>query len=111
MLRVLHEIFPEAPIFTVLFDEQKMRRFFPKADIQSSLLSRLKKTFPRSVLLSFMPHAIESFDFRGFDLVISSSSLFAKGIITSPGTLHISYCHTPPRFLWDDMHFSFSRYS
>lgn len=51
-----------------------------------------------------MPRAFENFDLSDFDLVISSSSAFAKGVITSPNSVHICYCHTPPRYLWDLTH-------
>jgi len=51
-----------------------------------------------------MPIAVEFFDLRGYDLVISDTSSFAKGVITSPETLHICYCHTPTRYLWSDTH-------
>lgn len=51
-----------------------------------------------------MPMAVEFFDLRDFDLVISDASAFAKGVITSPDTLHICYCHTPTRYLWSDAH-------
>ena len=54
--------------------------------------------------LPFMPTATESFNLDGFDVVLSSSSMFAKGVITQPETLHISYCHTPTRYLWSDSH-------
>ncbi|HUC20106.1 MAG TPA: glycosyltransferase, partial [Candidatus Polarisedimenticolaceae bacterium] len=52
-------------------------------------------------LLPWLPAAIEQFDFSGYDVVISSSSAFAKGVITKPETLHLCYCHSPMRFVWD----------
>ncbi len=51
-----------------------------------------------------MPFAVEQFDLSAYDVVLSDSASFAKGIITKPATLHISYCHTPPRYAWDDSH-------
>ena len=102
VLKALHEIWPEAPIF-VLFRDCKKISNFNNAKIHESFLSRLP--FGKSQYqwyLSWMPLATESHDLENFDVVISTSSVFAKGIITGPNTLHISYCHTPPRFLWAD---------
>jgi len=102
VLKALHEIWPEAPIF-VLFHDKKKITSFPDENIKESFISRLP--FGRTSYqwyLPWMPLATESHDLKGFDVVISTSSMFSKGIITSPDTLHISYCHTPPRFLWAD---------
>ena len=55
-------------------------------------------------ILPFLPYAIEQLDLRKYDLIISSSHAFAKGILTSPDQLHISYVHTPMRYAWDQMH-------
>jgi glycosyltransferase involved in cell wall biosynthesis len=103
VLGVLHEIFPEAPIYTLLYDPTKLHGKFKDADIRTSFLQK----FPRFMkkrqryLLPFMPTAPETFNLRDFDLVISSSSAFAKGIIVKPKTIHISYCHSPMRYVWD----------
>lgn len=118
VLLELHKMFPEAPIYTLLYDERQMRKFLKDAEIRTSFLQK----FPSFLrhhhkhLLPFLPVAAESFDLRDFDLVISSSSAFAKSIITRPDTVHISYCHSPSRFLWDwsheyikDMHLGFVR--
>jgi len=102
VLKALHEIWPEAPIF-VLFHDPKKVSGFEQATIKQSWLGRvpfIKKKY--QWFLPWMPMATEKLDLRGFDAVISSTSLFAKGVITHPGTMHISYCHTPPRFLWAD---------
>ncbi|MFH0852486.1 MAG: glycosyltransferase [bacterium] len=103
VLLKLHEIFPEAPIYTLLYDEEKMGGVLAGADIRPSFLQKLPKFIRRRQkhLLPFLPVAAETFDLREFDLVISSSSAFAKSIITRPGTTHICYCHAPSRFLWD----------
>ncbi len=106
VLQVLHEMFPDAPIYTLLWDESRMRQFFPNAKIRTSSLERapgfLKKS-PRR-LLPFIPIAVEGMDFSGYDLVISSSSAFIKGIVTRSHSVHISYCHAPSRFLWEWTH-------
>ncbi|MDP3993895.1 MAG: glycosyltransferase [Candidatus Doudnabacteria bacterium] len=104
VLQSLHELFPQAPIFTLVHDPLKTEGFFSKWDVRTSFLRK----FPRGVsnykwYLPLMPKAIESFDFKGYDLVISDSSAFAKGIITHKPSVHISYCHTPTRYLWQEM--------
>lgn len=103
VLFALHNIFPDAPIYTILADREKIKKYLPQADIRESFLGQLP-AFIRSRhrwLLPLMPTAIESFDLSEFDLVISSSSAFAKGVITRSKTAHICYCHSPARFLWD----------
>lgn len=104
VLRAFHEIWPGAPIFVLFHDKKKIGYFSPD-NIRQSFL----KNFPfvKSCFqwyLPWMPAATEHHDLNEYDVVLSSSSGFAKGVITSPHTLHISYCHTPPRFLWADSH-------
>ncbi len=106
MFLELADMFPEAPIYAFLYDQEKMGKYFPAERIRTSFLQKFPKWWrsrPR-YLLAFMPVAPETFDLRDFDLVISSSSAFAKGIITRPKTVHINYCHNPARFLWDYSH-------
>lgn len=101
VLAVLADIFPDAPIYTSVYDAEKVREF-SKYDIRTSFLQKLpllKKK--RELLIPLTPIAFEQFDFSKYDLVISSSTMAAKGVITKPETIHISYCHTPPRYLWD----------
>ncbi|MBU3965708.1 glycosyltransferase [Patescibacteria group bacterium] len=99
----LRNLWPEAPVYTLFYEEDFARKYFPNADIRASFLQK----FPRFLLqrkkflLPFLAIAAETLDLRDFDVVISSSSSFAKGIIVKPRTVHISYCHTPTRFLWD----------
>lgn len=102
VLKSLHEIWPEAPVFVLIHDKEKVEGFSDEI-IKESFLAKLP--FGRKAyqwLLPWMPVATEGHDLRNYDVVISTSSMFAKGIITGPDTLHISYCHTPPRFLWAD---------
>lgn len=105
-LKVLADMFPDAPIYTSVYDKEKFQSWFEYSRIVCSSLQDkpnfLKKRY--KFLLPFLPSAFESFDFTGFDLVISSSSSFAKGIVTPLHTKHINYCHTPTRFLWDSYH-------
>ncbi|MDD5490118.1 MAG: glycosyltransferase [Candidatus Moranbacteria bacterium] len=103
VLSVLHEIFPEAPIYTLLYDPAKMRGKFKDAEIRPSFLQKFPKFLKKrhKWLLPLMPTAPETFNLRDFDLVVSSSSAFAKGIIVKPKTIHVSYCHSPMRYSWD----------
>ncbi len=104
VLKAMHEIWPAAPIFLLFHDRVKMPHFIA-ADIRESFLARLPGGRTHyQWYLPWMPLATERLNLSGFDVVVSTSSLFAKGVITHPGTLHISYCHTPPRFLWADTH-------
>ncbi len=102
MLAELCVIFPEAPIYTLMYDEAATRGLFAGRVVRTSFLDRwpLAKKHHRWFPL-VMPLAIEQFDFSQFDLTISVSASFAKGIITGPTTKHICFCLTPPRFLWD----------
>lgn len=105
VLGTLCEIFPRARIFTLIYDEALTGRAFADRTIHTSFIQKipLAKKYHR-VLPMLMPFAVEQFDLSGYDLVISNSASFAKGVITKPHTRHISYCMTPTRFLWDDSH-------
>ena len=103
MLASLAALYPDAPIYTLLYDEQATRSLFKGRTIYTSFLQK----FPGAVghherYPLLMPLAIEQFDLSKYDTVISLSASFAKGVITKPGTRHICYCLTPPRFLWDN---------
>ncbi|MBI2196526.1 glycosyltransferase [Candidatus Daviesbacteria bacterium] len=100
------KIYPDAPIYTSLFDRTNsslMRNFGTKKIITSFLQKIPGWKGLYKVLLPLYPLAFEQFNFDQYDLVISHTTRFAKSIITKPATVHICYCHTPPRFLW---HFS-----
>ncbi|MEA2113121.1 MAG: glycosyltransferase [Patescibacteria group bacterium] len=99
----LRKIFPKAEIYTLLYDKEKMGKYFPGEKIQTSFLQRFPKFWRKrqKYLLPFIPIAAETIDLRDFDLVISSSNSFIKGIITRPQTIHICYCHSPMNFSWD----------
>jgi len=103
VLKVMAEIFPEAPIYTLLYEAKKMRGIFQGKDIRTSYLQRFPKFLRRhhQWLLPFFPSAPETFDLRDFDLVISSSGAWTKGIVTKLNTTHIAYIHSPMRFVWD----------
>jgi len=105
VLSVLCEIFPQAHIFTLVYDEYLTGGAFKTKRIHTSFIQNIPLAKRNHRLLPMlMPLAVEQFDLSGFDLVISNSASFAKGVITKPYAKHISYCLTPARFLWDDSH-------
>ncbi len=102
VLEVLHDLFPQAPIFTSIHVPGALPPRWRDWDVRPSFMQR----FPgrRSLFrlyLGWYPLAFESFDLRGYDLILSSSSSFAKGVLPPDGSLHICYCHNVPRFLWN----------
>ncbi|MEK7453074.1 MAG: glycosyltransferase [Patescibacteria group bacterium] len=102
VLSALRKIYPDADIFTLLYDK-KLSNYFPEDKVRKSFLDALPDFLKKNhkFLLPLLPIAVESFDLSSYDVVISSSSVFAKGVVTNPGTIHICYCHSPARFLWD----------
>lgn len=96
-------MFPEAPIYTLIYDEEKMWDMFPasKVIVAKNTQRIYKWTKNQRYCLPFMPMAVESFDFSEYDLVICSSSWFAHWAITKPETKFIVYYHSPARYLWD----------
>lgn len=96
------EIWPNATIYTLIYDKKKMGQFYDQFAIKTSFLQKLPAPPPAGYKwwLALYPKAIEQFDFSGYDLVLSDSSAFAKGIITPLTTKHICYMHTPTRYLW-----------
>ncbi len=101
VVEVLHEIFPDAPIFTSIYLPDSMPDSFRKMDIRTSFMQKLpflKKHFKKYLLL--YPAAFASFDLSGYDMIISSSSAFAKGVKKKENACHICYCYSPARFIW-----------
>ena len=101
VLEALHAIFPDAPVYTSIYDPDAMPPLYRGWDIRTSWMQRLpgwRRYFRHYMPL--YPSAFESFDLSGYDLVVSSSSAFAKGIIPSADARHVCYCHTPMRFAW-----------
>lgn len=95
----LCRILPKPDIFTLFYDPERVSPFIRSHRVKASFLNPLRRHY-RS-LLPLMPLALENFDLRGYDLVVSSESGPAKGVLTSSGTRHVCYCHTPMRYLWD----------
>lgn len=107
--RVLEEIvncYPDADLFSVVdFIPKNERGFLKNKPVKTSFIQKLpfaKKKY--RTYLPFMPLAVEQFDLSGYDIVISSSHAVAKGVITGPDQLHISYVHSPMRYAWDLQH-------
>lgn len=105
VLEAFCEIYPDAPIYTMVYDEKSTNGAFKNRKIHASFLQKIPfiSSHHRAYPL-LMPVAIESLDLSGFDVVLSDSTSYAKGAITGPDTLHITYCHTPMRYAWDDCH-------
>ncbi len=105
VVEALHEMFPDAPVYTAFVDKDSLGvhwKKFENWDIRESIASRIpfiKKLY--SPLRLFSAYFFESFDFSEYDVVISSTNMYmAKAVLTNPSTLHICYCHTPPRSLY-----------
>ena len=103
---LLNERYSNPDIFSLTSNIDNLKR---KLDQQSKIYTSFIQSLPFGKnnvqrYLPFLPYAVEQFDLRKYDLVISSSHAFAKGVITSPDQLHISYVHTPMRYAWDQMH-------
>jgi glycosyltransferase involved in cell wall biosynthesis len=97
----LHELYPDAPIFTSVLDPKSTFADFKTMRVQTSFLQRFpinKSNY--KLLLPLFPIAFERFDLSEYDIIISSASAFAKGVKARTDSLHVCYCHTPPRFAW-----------
>jgi len=95
----LCRMLPDADIFTLFYDPEAVSDIIRSRHVTASYLNPLRRHYRN--LLPLMPSALESFDLRGYDLVISSESGPAKGVLTQSRTRHICYCHTPMRYLWE----------
>lgn len=103
VLDALIALYPEAPVYTLVYDKEAMGELFSGQEIRTSFLQLLPLSHKwLKWLLPLMPTATEMYNLSWADLVISSSSAFSKGIVTRPETMHICYCHTPTRYLWTD---------
>jgi glycosyltransferase involved in cell wall biosynthesis len=99
------EMWPDADIFTPIYDERGTEGRFAHRRVHTSFLQRLhpsRRTF--RALLPFYPAAMESFDLRGYDVVVSSSSAWAHAVLCDERAVHVSYCHNPFRYAWNERH-------
>ncbi len=99
----LCDIYPDAPIYTPVYDEKGTEGRFSHREIRTSFLQKTRPT-ARTFrgLLPFYPAAVESFDLSGYDLIVSSSSAWAHAVIYDESAVHVSYCHNPFRYVWND---------
>jgi glycosyltransferase involved in cell wall biosynthesis len=99
----LCEIWPDADIYTAVYDEDGTEGRFSDRRVYTSFLQRLKPTARTfRALLPLYPAAVESFDLSQYDLVVSSSSAWAHAVLCDEHTVHVSYCHNPFRYAWND---------
>lgn len=101
-LKVFTELWPDAPVFVSVYDPEKFAGWFPPEKVRTSFIQK----FPNALkwyrhYLPFMPTAVEAYDLREFDVVLSSSHCAAGGVKPDPGAVHVSYCYTPMRYVWD----------
>ncbi|MBV8816824.1 MAG: glycosyltransferase, partial [Acidobacteriaceae bacterium] len=99
VLNALLQLLPHADVFTLFHDPEKIPAAINRRVVKTSYLQPLRKHHRK--LLPLMPMALESFDLSEYDLVISSESGPAKGVIVKSSARHVCYCHTPMRYLWE----------
>ncbi|HEY6873538.1 MAG TPA: glycosyltransferase family 4 protein [Geobacteraceae bacterium] len=105
VLEALCELFPQADVFTHVYNPSTISDTIKSHSIKTSFIQRLPLARKKyQSYLPLMPLALEQLDLRSYDLVISSESGPAKGVIVRPETPHICYCHTPMRYVWDMYH-------
>jgi glycosyltransferase involved in cell wall biosynthesis len=98
----LCDLYPDADIFTAVYDEEGTEGRFAHRRVHTSFLQRLRPTARTfRTLLPLYPYAVEALDLSGYDLVVSSSSAWAHGVIPDPDTVHVCYCHNPFRYAWN----------
>src|SRR5262249_36105807 len=111
-LEVLCDLLPDATLFTLLHNLSSVSPIIERLPIRTSLVRHLPFAATKyRHYLPLFPWAVERFDLSGFDLIVSSSHCVAKGVIPPPAALHICYCHTPMRYVWEmfDDYFSARR--
>lgn len=102
VLEVFCELYPDADLYTLIHISGSTSKTIESMDIKTSYLQGIPGIAKRyRSFLPLFPHAIEGFDLKGYDIVLSSSHCVAKGVIPHPSTLHISYIHSPMRYVWD----------
>lgn len=97
------ELFPQAPIFTIVWNKEKTQHRYDKFDVRTSFIQKMPLGIKKyKWYLPLMARAVESFKLDDYDLVLSVTSALAKGVVTKKPTIHICYCNTPTRYLWFD---------
>ncbi len=102
-LKVMTELYPNAPIYTLLSKKSISKKYFGNITVIESFLKKAPEFLKKrhKYLFPLMPTAVETFNLRDYDIVISSSSAFAKGIVVKPRITHVCYMHAPMRYVWD----------
>jgi glycosyltransferase involved in cell wall biosynthesis len=102
VIALWHRLFPNAPIYTTIVDRSKLMDELKDADIRETWMQNIPGILKGFKLFFWLyPLAIRSIKLNGYDLVLSSSSAYAKGVRAPEGAIHVCYCHTPMRFAWD----------
>lgn len=101
VVEILSDLYPDADIFTLVCDPNAISAKLKRHRITTSFLQKIGGVRHYQKMLPLMPYALESFDLTGYDLIISSEAGPAKGIIPGPDALHVCYCHSPMRYIWD----------
>jgi glycosyltransferase involved in cell wall biosynthesis len=102
VLELFHQIYPQAPVYTIVYDQTKVPHSYRQWDIRTSFINRLpwvRRHYEKYFFL--YPWAIENLDLSGYDIIISSSSAWAKGAVKRRGAVHICYMYNAMRFVWD----------
>jgi glycosyltransferase involved in cell wall biosynthesis len=108
----LCDMYPDADLFTAVYDEDGTEGRFSHRTVNTSFLQRLRPTSRTfRALLPLYPYAMEALDFRGYDLVVSSSSAWAHGVLVDPEAVHVCYCHNPFRYAWNEREETLRRHS
>lgn len=95
------KIYKEAPIYTTLYNPNNLDKELQNIDVRTSFLQKKKMVVNHKKYFPLMPLAFENFNLNEYDVILSSSSSCAKGVITKPGSIHVCYCHTPMRYAWE----------
>lgn len=105
VLKCFHEIWPDAPIYTLVYDPDRAPEWCRECDVRTTYIQNWPGGVKyRKYLLSFMPKAWESLDLTEYDLVVSSCASLCKGVLTRPDALHVCMCYSPTRYVWDLYH-------
>jgi glycosyltransferase involved in cell wall biosynthesis len=98
----LCDLYPDADLFTAIYDEKGTEGWFAHRNVKTTFLQRLRPTARTfRPLLPLYPYAMEALDLSGYDVVVSSSSAWAHGVLVDPEAVHVSYCHNPFRYAWN----------
>ncbi len=111
VFEVMCEMWPEADVFTAVYDERGTEGRFAQRRVRASFLQRLRPTARTfRALLPLYPRAMEALDLSAYDLVISSSSAWSHGVRVAPGAVHVCYCHNPFRYAWSAREATLARF-